>query len=103
MALRDLRSRADAEDVRNETLIRVLQAIRADRLVSASALPSFVLATARNVIREFGRQGRRAEPIEASEFAARDPSSEVDPNVNRAIEIPISPVKHRKRSLLRLI
>ena len=102
MALRDLRSRADAEDVRNETLIRVLQAIRADRLVSASALPSFVLATARNVIREFGRQGRRAEPIEDREFAASDPTSEVDHTVKRAIEIVIRRLKPRERSFLRL-
>ena len=36
VALREMRSPADAEDVRNETMVRVLEAIRRDRLASAS-------------------------------------------------------------------
>ena len=101
IALREMRSPADAEDVRNETMIRVLQAIHEDRLASPSALTSFVLATARNVIREFGRKGRRAESIAERDFPAAV-APEVDHTVKRAIESVIRRLKPREQEFLRL-
>ena len=101
IALRELRSRADAEDVRNETLTRVFHAIQAGRLDTPSALSSFVLATARNVMRELQRQNRRAEPIGEQDFAARA-ASEVDFTVKRAIEAVIRRLKPREQAFLRL-
>ena len=101
IALREMRSHADAEDVRNETVVRVLGAIQNDRLASPSALPCFVLATARNVIREFGRRGRRAEPIAERDFPAAAAGG-VDHTVTRAIESVIGRLKPREREFLRL-
>ena len=100
--MRELRSPSDAEDVRNETLIRVVEAIRAGRLAEPQALPSFVLSTARNVIREFTRQGRRAEPIDDRDFTAsgREPHSEHA--LRQAIEWVIRRLKPRERTFLRL-
>jgi RNA polymerase sigma factor (sigma-70 family) len=73
LALRELRSPADAEDVRAETSLRVLQAIRQNRLHSPQALPSFVLGTAKNVIREHLRQQRRT--VQVDEKSAGDLTS----------------------------
>ena len=91
IALREMRSVPDAEDVRNETLLRVLEAIRGGRLASPGALPGFVASTARNVIREFGRKNRRAEPILDRDFGASIPDSPVDHKALQAIETPPSP------------
>lgn len=102
LALRDLRRREDAEDVRNETLLRVMQAIRAGRLASPDALPSYVLNTARNVIKETLRKGHRSESMEDRDFAAPDKTSPVDHTVKRAIEAVISRLKPRERDFLRL-
>ena len=101
VALREMRSPADAEDVRNETMLRVLDAIQKERLASPSALPAFVLGTARNVIREFQRKGRRAEPIEERDFPA-PATHEVDHTVTRAIEKVIRRLKPREQEFLRL-
>ena len=101
VALRETRSQADAEDVRNETMVRVLEAIQKGRLSSPEALSSFVLATARNVIREFGRKGRRAESIAERDFPAAATAG-VDHTVKRAIELVIGRLKPREREFLRL-
>ena len=101
VALRELRSPQDAEDVRTETFIRVLEAIRAGRLESPGALAGFVLATARNVIREFGRQGRRAEAIDDRDFAA-SADTQSDHIARQAVEWVIRRLKPRERSFLRL-
>jgi RNA polymerase sigma-70 factor, ECF subfamily len=101
VALREMRSPADAEDVRNETMVRVLEAIRRDRLASASALPSFVVGIARNVIREFGRKGRRAESIAERDFPA-PAIPEIDHTVKRAVESVIRRLKPREQEFLRL-
>ncbi|MGH9722155.1 MAG: RNA polymerase sigma factor [Bryobacteraceae bacterium] len=101
LALRELRSRADAEDVRAETILRVLQAIRADRLSSPEALPSFVLGTARNVIREINRKGRGMEAIEDRDFGFT-PVVDVDQGARKAIERVIRRLKPREQAFLRL-
>jgi len=102
IALRELRSPADAEDVRNETLLRVMESIRAGKLASSSALPAFVIGTARNVIREVMRKGKRAESMEERDFAAPAASEEVDPGVRRAIEAVLRRLKPRERDFVRL-
>jgi RNA polymerase sigma-70 factor (ECF subfamily) len=101
IALREMRSPADAEDVRNETMLRVVDAIQKNRLASPSSLPSFVVGIARNVIREYRRQGSRAEPIAERDFPA--PSMpQVDHLVTRAIESVIRRLKPREQEFLRL-
>ena len=106
VALRESRSPQDAEDVRAETFLRVLQAIRANQLRTAAALPAFILGTTRNVLHElFSRRrqaGRTTEP-EAAGLAM--PSHEklfLDSEVQRAVEDVIVRLKPRERDLLRM-
>jgi RNA polymerase sigma factor (sigma-70 family) len=102
LALRHLRSREDAEDIRNETLIRVTQAVRKGRLASPDALPAFVAGTARHVIHEFFRRSGRAEPIMDRDFASEAQLPEVDHTVRRAINKVIQRLKPRERDFIRL-
>jgi len=100
LALAELRSREKAEDVRSETFLRILQSIRAGRLRSAEALPSFVLSTTHNIVRELRRDERRIEPL-----ADRDPEDDwkpVDSHVQQAIEKVIRRLKPRERAFLRM-
>ena len=105
LALRESRSPQDAEDVRAETFLRVLQAIRANHLRSAASLASFILGTTRNVVHELfrRRQAEKAAQPEAAEPAL--PSHEelfLDSDVQRAIERTIARLKPRERDLLRM-
>jgi len=100
LAVAELRCREQAEDARSETFLRVLQSIRAGRLRSAEALPSFVLSTTHNVVREFRRDERRVEPL-----ADRDPEDDwkpADSHVQQAIEKVIRRLKPREREFLRM-
>lgn len=58
-ALRRLGDPADAEDVAQETLRRVLQALEEERLRNPTALPAFVFQTARNICLQRGRKSQR--------------------------------------------
>lgn len=58
-ASRRLRDAAAAEDVAQETLRRVLEALRAQRVENLDALPAFVFQTARNICMHRGRSVRR--------------------------------------------
>ena len=81
VALRKLRSASAAEDVRNETLLRVIQALRAG---SPEALPGFVLGIARNVVlEEFRKQGRTDE-IGDWDFPSNASVEPPDPAVRRS-------------------
>jgi len=102
LALNELRSKADAEDVRNETLVRVMEAVGADRLQTPAALPGFVLATARNIIRESLRKGQRVESIADQDFRAESHESVVDHTIKRVMETVIGRLKPRERDFLRL-
>jgi DNA-directed RNA polymerase specialized sigma24 family protein len=90
-ALRELRSHATAEDVSQETLVRVMEAIRGGKLVSPDALPGFASGTARNVIHEFRRKEGRAGPLGDLDFAAPEKTDAVDPAVRRAMEMVLQP------------
>lgn len=105
VALRESRSPQDAEDVRTETFLRVLQAVRADHLRSAESLPSFILSTTRNVLHELFRR-RQAEKAAQAEAAVRAvPWHEeefLDADVQHAIERTIVRLKPRERDFLRM-
>lgn len=106
LALRESRSPQDAEDVRAETFLRVLQAIRGNSLRSAASLASFILGTTRNVLHELflrRRQAGRTTDPEAAEPAT--PSHEelfLESEVQQAVEHTIRRLKPRERDLLRL-
>ncbi len=106
IALRKSRSPHDAEDVRAETFLRVLQAIRNNQLRSPDSLGSFILGTTRNVLRElFLRQRKAGQATSPDELDATVPSHEnlfLDSEVRRAIERTIERLKPRERDLLRM-
>lgn len=54
-----LRDRAAAEDVAQETIRRVIEAIRGDRIENREAIAGFVLQTARNICLHQSRSNRR--------------------------------------------
>jgi RNA polymerase sigma-70 factor (ECF subfamily) len=105
LALRETRSPQDAEDVRAETFLRVLQAIRGNHLRSASSVAAFIVGTTRNVLHEFQRrcQAENADQFRAPEASV--PSHErllLDSDVRSAVEQTIARLKPRERKLLRL-
>jgi RNA polymerase sigma-70 factor (ECF subfamily) len=106
LALRESRSPQDAEDVRAETFLRVLQAIRGNSLRSPEALASFILGTTRNVLHELflrRRQAGKTDPPEAADLAAASHEELfLDSEVRQAIERSIARLKPRERILLRL-
>jgi RNA polymerase sigma-70 factor, ECF subfamily len=59
LAARFLRDAAAAEDVAQETMRRVVEALRVDRIQNRDALPGFVLQTARNICLHYSRSNRR--------------------------------------------
>ncbi len=60
IVLRARQLRSDAiNDIRQETLLRVLKAVRAHEIRDARCLRSYVHAVCKNVIREFGRSDWR--------------------------------------------
>jgi RNA polymerase sigma-70 factor (ECF subfamily) len=61
LASRFLRDRAAAEDVAQETMRRVIEALRSNRLENPDALAGFVFQTARNVCLHYSRSRRRGE------------------------------------------
>jgi RNA polymerase sigma-70 factor (ECF subfamily) len=60
-AARRLRDRSAAEDVAQETIRRVLEALRQKKVENLEALPAFVFQTARNVCLHHGRSARREQ------------------------------------------
>lgn len=107
LALREAKSRQDAEDIRAETFLRVLQAIRKNQVRSAEALPAFILGVTRNVIRElFARRRKMADVVPAEEANLTIPSHEgnfIDQEVQVAIRRTIERLKPRERRVLRML
>jgi RNA polymerase sigma-70 factor (ECF subfamily) len=107
LALKETHSQHDAEDVRAETFLRVLQAIRRNHIRSAEALGSFVLGVAHNVMRELyasRRQIQDAIPAEEAQLAI--PSHEqlyMDQEVRSAIQQTLRRLKPREQLVLRLL
>ena len=107
LALRETRSQHDAEDVRAETFLRVLQAIRGSQVRSASALGSFILGVTRNVLRElYAKRRQMGDSIPADEAGLATPSHEhilLDQEVRTAIQKTIARLKPREQLVLRLL
>ena len=103
LAWRELRSSAHGDDVRSETMLRVLQAIRDGRLRSPGALPAFVLQTARHVIHELRRQEGRFVHLPDDAAEPRAPFIEPgDPGASRALAKAIELLGARDRAFLRM-
>ncbi|NOT60426.1 MAG: hypothetical protein HOP19_09400, partial [Acidobacteria bacterium] len=60
-ALSETHSKDDAEDIRAETFLRVIQALRQGKLRSADSLPSFIVGITLNVTREHLRRKYRTK------------------------------------------
>jgi RNA polymerase sigma-70 factor (ECF subfamily) len=106
LALSELRSPENAEDVRAETFLRVLQAIRQGQVRTPQALASFILGTAHYVILELLRRERKADQVARQEVAERDGRSDdllfLDQGVKHAIEETIYRLKPREQAYLRM-
>ena len=106
LALSELHSREDAEDVRAETFIRVLQALRQGKLRKPESLPSFIVGTALNVIREWRRQRFGTESLTDREAQLSSEASPeavfLDQEVSRSIEETARHLKPRERDFLRM-
>jgi RNA polymerase sigma-70 factor (ECF subfamily) len=103
LAARTLRSASGADDVRSETLVRVLRAIVDGRVHTPAALPGFVLQVARNVIRERQREERRQYPLdEAPDPSVGPASASCDPAARRALRVAVGHLAPRDRAFLRM-
>jgi RNA polymerase sigma-70 factor (ECF subfamily) len=106
LALRESKSPQDAEDVRAETFLRVLQAIRGRQIRSAASLPAFILGVTRNVLRELYVHRRRSnEAIQPEDADLAAPSHEhlfLDEEVQAAIQNTIQRLKPRERAVLHM-
>ena len=106
LAVSELRSKDDAEDIRAETFLRVIQALREGKLRSADSLPSFIVGFALNVIREHRRHQSRMDSLEDHDYdVASDGSLEdvfLDAETSRALEQAVSKLKPREQQFLRM-
>ena len=105
-ALSETHSKEDAEDVRAETFLRVILALRQDKLRSADALPAFVVGITLNVVRELVRQKYRVDSLEDYEYdIAGDGSLEqalLDEETSHALKELARQLKPREQQFLRL-
>lgn len=101
LALIRLRSPHDAEDVRSETFLRVLSAIRNRELRSPGALASFFMRTLDNVVLEIQRKQHRAHRA-APDSAVPIHKYFLDDAVQGAIESTLARLKPRERDFLRM-
>ena len=106
LALSELHSREDAEDVRAETFTRVLIALREGKLRKPESLSSFLVGIALNVIRESRRQRIGTEPLADLEVrAAPEPSPEnvfLDQEVRQSIRELAKQLKPREQEFLKM-
>ncbi len=106
LALSELHSKDDAEDVRAETFLRVIQALREGKLRSADSLPSFIVGFALNIIREQIRQKYKTDSLEDFEYdIAGDGSMEktfLDAEAGKALEQAAKQLKPREQEFLRM-
>ncbi len=106
LALSELHSKDDAEDVRAETFLRVIQALRAGKLRAAESLPSFTVGFALNIIRELVRHKYKTNSLEDYEYdVAGEGSLEdvfLDAETSRAMEEAAKKLKPREQQFLRM-
>lgn len=105
-ALSETHSQSDAEDIRAETFLRVIQALRADKLRSADSLPSFIVGFTLNVVREHIRKKYRADSLEDYEYdvAGGDSLEQafLDAETSRALQEVARQLKPREQQFLRM-
>jgi RNA polymerase sigma-70 factor (ECF subfamily) len=101
LALKRVGSVADAEDVRSETFVRVLTAIRLGQLQQPGAFASFCFRTLDNVASEMTRQSQRTSEL-AFEPPAAPEREYLDEDVKSAIQRSIARLKPREREFLRM-
>ena len=96
----------DAEDVRAESFLRVLLAIRGNQVRSPAALPGFIIGVTRNVLRElYARRNQTDAAADPSAMEAAAPSHEklfLDQEAQRSVEKVIERLKPRERAVLRM-
>ncbi len=106
VALRGCQSAQDAEDVRAETFVRVLEAVRGRQVRSAGALAAFILGVTRNVLHELYARRRQSRGGEGQqEEPAMAPSHEkafLDDEVRAAVASTLSRLRPRDRAVLRM-
>ena len=106
LALRESKSPHDAEDVRAETFLRVIQAVRQNQIRSAEALPAFILGVTRNVLRElYARRRQAGEAVSTDDTSLVTASHErlfLDHEVRLAVERTIQRLKPRERTILHM-
>ena len=106
LALSELHSREDAEDVRAETFVRIIQALRRGKLRKPDSLSSFVVGIALNVIRESKRQRFGIESLGDNESKISDEASPeesfLDQEVSSSIAETIKHLKPREREFLKM-
>lgn len=106
LALSELHSRDDAEDIRAETFLRVIQALRQGKLRKPESLASFIIGIALNIIREQNRAGAKTQAISDAEYEIPDnrslESTFVDRDVRRSVEAATKALKPREREFLRM-
>ena len=106
LALSERCSREDAEDVRAETFLRVLQALRAGKLNKPDSLASFVVGIALNVIREQRRRRAGTDALDEREDEIPGGDSPEDAFLEReaarAVEDMAARLKPREREFLRM-
>lgn len=100
LALRELRSAAAAEDARNETLVRVIAALRQGGVREMAALPGFVAGVTRNVIREQYRKKQPTEDVTEIEIAAEEREITVDHTERRAMELTWKRLNEREKKII---
>ena len=106
LALSERYSREDAEDIRAETFLRVLQALREGKLRKPNSLASFIVGIALNVMREHRRQ--RAGTDALTEREDEIPGGEspeaafLDKEAAQSIAAMAARLKPRERQFLRM-
>lgn len=108
-AHRRLRDDAASEDVAQETLRRVVAALREGRVENVSALPAFVFQTARHIcLQEFRSSGREARAMAQlhveGDDRADDPLTSLITDERRAkVREALDRLDRRDRELLRML
>ncbi|MBI4905415.1 MAG: sigma-70 family RNA polymerase sigma factor [Acidobacteria bacterium] len=103
LALRELRSPTLAEDVRNETLLRAIRALREKGIRNVEAMPGYIAGVARNVIREQIRRRVASTDLSDVDVAAAEPEITVDHTDRRALMLTLKRLSERERKIIRYI
>jgi RNA polymerase sigma-70 factor (ECF subfamily) len=98
-AARRLRDRSAAEDVAQETLRRVIEALRENKVEKLEALPAFVFQTARNICMHHGRSARRQEGALVRFAGGATSTADDDPLVNLVDEARAEAVRRAMEQL----